>query len=646
MARLLRAMLPATVGAALLIGSGSHAAAAPTALQLGAVNDIVVDSAHGKVVIAGRANSFINDGYTGGILVGNVNGTGMTKLPGIGDTNSVVLGPDGFVYATEQDGHIAKIDTSTSTVTSFSTGTAGCPFGIAFADTELWFSYGCSPGTDAGLAELSTTDGTVTANVLAGPRQARALLAGVPGQSELLATNIAPGGSDLNLLTVSGTTATVAHTVSSITVADMTVSPDASTVLVANGTNGVTYDVADLSVGALTYDAPFGAADAVAYSADGAYVAVGAGIPGDPDTITTFGPNSSVPIRTYDTSTPGSAGPGQNTIPQQRGLDWSGTAVLGLYADYGDAYPILKVLTDALQTPSTMSLSGPHSATRARQLTITGTLSSGGGLSGATLSVTKTDMDGTHNLPSVVTRAGGAFTIHDTPAVGGTNTYAVRFAGDDTHDAVAKTIKISVSRAAAALSVRTNHPSYNYNGRATVTAHLGGTFSNRKVSIYAKPFGRNTRLVRTANADTHGNVTATVAVTVKTTFKATFGGDERFRPASAATRATVHAKVQTAVAGVQRKDGKYRVYSARNGGGVAVKVSPNKAGENVKFLLQVFRNGAWHTVDTAVESLNSSSVIGVGFNGTKGYHYRVRGQFGGDAANLAEVGAWQYAEFA
>src|SRR3954463_10231689 len=98
MARLLRAMLPATVGAALLVGIGSHAAAAPTTLQLGAVNDIVVDSAHGKGVIAGRANSFINDGYTGGILVGNVNGTGMTKLPGIGDTNSLVLGPGGFVY--------------------------------------------------------------------------------------------------------------------------------------------------------------------------------------------------------------------------------------------------------------------------------------------------------------------------------------------------------------------------------------------------------------------------------------------------------------------------------------------------------------------------------------------------------------------
>jgi len=377
--------------------------------------------------------------------------------------------------------------------------------------------------------------------------------------------------------------------------------------------------------------------------ADGPDDSIAAGVNlGDP-AISVFD-GSQTRLQTYNFGTAGSAGVAAQLAP--RGLAFGGKTLYAVTVDVYGNTPTLHVLSNALLIPSTMSLSGPHSATRARQLTITGTLSSGGALSGATLSVSKTDMDGTHNLSSVMTQANGTFTIHDTPAVGGTNTYAVRFAGDDTHDAVAKKIKISVSRASAALSISTNHPSYNYNDRATVTAHLGRAFSNHKVSIYAQPFGRAAHLVRTATADAHGNVTAAVAVTVKTTFKATYSGDERFAPDSASTRATVHAKVQTAVGGVQRKDGKYRVYSARNGGAVAVKVSPNKAGENVKFVLQVFRNGAWHTVDTALETLNSSSVIGVGFKGTKGYHYRVRGQFGGDAANLAEDGAWQYAEFA
>jgi hypothetical protein len=70
-----------------------------------------------------------------------------------------------------------------------------------------------------------------------------------------------------------------------------------------------------------------------------------------------------------------------------------------------------------------------------------------------------------------------------------------------------------------------------------------------------------------------------------------------------------------------------------------------KYGENVTFALQVYRSGAWRRVDSDIAALDGSSIAAVGFFGTKGYHYRIRGQYGGDAVNLAQAGAWQYAQF-
>ena len=297
--------------------------------------------------------------------------------------------------------------------------------------------------------------------------------------------------------------------------------------------------------------------------------------------------------------------------------------------------------------PSTITLTGPSTATRAQQLTLTGTLKSGGLPVGITqLDVFRTDMDVTQQpLPPTQTDGTGSFTVHDTPVVGGRVVYTVKYNGDLLHAAATKSLTVTVSRYSTALTIRTDRHSYKFKGLVRVTAHLGPTFSNRQVFILARPLGGTTRGIRADLVDANGNLTATATVKVKTFFTVKFDGDERWKPAIASTDVGVRAKVTTAVGRVERTDGKYRVYSATKGGAVTVTVAPNKAGERVTFVLQVRRTSGWHTVDTLSRQLDASSAYRVFFWGNPDHHYRIRGQYGGDAANLAKTGAWQYAKF-
>lgn len=304
---------------------------------------------------------------------------------------------------------------------------------------------------------------------------------------------------------------------------------------------------------------------------------------------------------------------------------------------------------NALGTPatSTITLTGPSTAPRAVPLVLTGTLISGGlPLFNAQVNVFRTDMDVTQQpLTPVHTDSTGKFTINDTPVVGGRVIYKVKYNGDLLHGPAHKFLTVIVSRSATALSIRTDRHNYNFQGVVQVTVHLGQTFSNKQVFIFASPLGGTTHGIRADLVDADGNLTATATVKVKTFFSVKFDGDERWAPASASTHVGVHADVDTTVGRVERTNGKYRVYSAKKGGAVTVKVSPNKAGERVKFVLQVHRSTGWHTVDTLSRQLDATSSYRVFFWGNPGHHYRIRGQYGGDAANLARTGAWQYAEF-
>lgn len=646
--RLLSAAACAAVGlCSLLLPAGpADASDASVRLPLGAVSDVLADPAHGLVFVSGRYNSFIDDGWSGGVVVANADGTNAHLLVSGLDVNGLALGPDGRVYAAEAAGTIVAIDPVQGAVAaSYQTTGADCPDSLAAVGTQLWFSYGCTPGSSAALGVLDPGTGTVTTGILAGARPARAILAAVPGHTdELVATDVTAAAAT-SVLTVTGTAATVSSTVAG-TATDLAVAPDGNSVVLTDGSFAREYPLPGLGSPATTYPTPRDGADSVAYAPDGHYLAVSVGRPGDPDTITTFGPDGASPVRTYDTSTPGSAGRAQTTIPAAHGMAWSGHTLLAVYADYGQGYPTLKVLSGATQAVTAVSVSGPSTVARGAVVQLGGRLTSGAaGLASIRLSVVRTDLAGAHPLAAAVTDGSGRFTVRDTPSVGGPNTYTIAYAGDTTTAPVSFRYALSVSRATTALSVATNRRGYAFGDRAAVTVHLGPTYNGRTVALYAQPTGAPRRLVRSGTVDRHGNLTAYYRVTTRTVFSAGYAGDYRYAPRTVSTSSAVAARLTTRLGPSSGHRGAYQLFPSAKGAPVGGVVAPNKSGECLRFVLQREDGGFWHEVAEGCFGMDSRSLsIGIA-KGSPGHAYRTRAEYRGDRANTGAVGRWYYVEF-
>ncbi|MBC3842151.1 hypothetical protein GXW82_23905 [Streptacidiphilus sp. 4-A2] len=177
-----------------------------------------------------------------------------------------------------------------------------------------------------------------------------------------------------------------------------------------------------------------------------------------------------------------------------------------------------------------LTLNAPATDNRADPLTLTGQLTwttqhlDTGGTSN--IQVTRTDIAHPHriSLGSVPVNASGSFTVHDTPAIGGTDTYSVTYTGGTSYLPVTTTRTVTVNRIPTALSVTTNSSNYAYNSWAQVTAHLGTTYNNRQVTLYAQPYGGARTAVKTGTVDAHGNLSAWYRITRNTTVTASYAG--------------------------------------------------------------------------------------------------------------------------
>jgi hypothetical protein len=111
-----------------------------------------------------------------------------------------------------------------------------------------------------------------------------------------------------------------------------------------------------------------------------------------------------------------------------------GSDLFAVTADPIGDNPELAIIPDPAQAASTLSLSGPATAKEHRPITLTGLLGGPGAYAGGqTLTVTRTDPDGTSTaLPDVTTAADGSFSVTDTlpKDVTGGVAYQVSYAGD------------------------------------------------------------------------------------------------------------------------------------------------------------------------------------------------------------------------
>lgn len=311
-------------------------------------------------------------------------------------------------------------------------------------------------------------------------------------------------------------------------------------------------------------------------------------------------------------------------------------------------------LVQVSKLATSVTLAAPATGTRAQKLTVSGTLSGSPFASGGVVKVTKTDLAHPSGiaLADAKVAANGSFTFADTPQIGGANTYKVAYGGDISHKPGSSTATTQVSRASASVTITTDHSTYNYGQSAKITAHLGTTYNSRTVAIYAKPFGGTSVLVKSGTVDSHGNLTASYKLSRNTTFSAVFAGDYRYAPKTAARTVHSHVRISEKLSGYYTSthygSTLYRVYHHTAKEQLDATVTPNKAGQCIKFRVQRYYSGAWHTQTTTPCSALSSASAGrhkMALTRSVNSRFRIAAEYvhsSRDNTNLSTWGAWQY----
>ncbi|MEV7395379.1 Ig-like domain repeat protein [Streptomyces sp. NPDC091215] len=623
-------------------------------LPIKSLGDIVVDGAHQQV--------FISDPSNGKIVVTDYSGNVLKQLTtNLSGVDGLALSADsGTLYAAVRDlDAIAVIDTATDNeTTSYTVGDK--PRSIALAGGRLWFGYGGDAAGNIGSVDLTDARHTVTLNQDNSWYSAPVLDA-APGTDILVAGDHDTSPASLTSYNVSSGSATqLAHIrTDGGDVSDLQVTPDGKDVVVASGAPYYhqVYKTSDLNEDGKYTTTAY--PNSVAIAPDGT-VAAGSSASYDKD-IYVFNPGSSEAVRSYDL--PNTGGGSGSDLVAAAGLAWApdGSRLFAATYNSQGAYALREYDSPA-KAASAVTVNAPASAPRAKQLTVTGTLSSTTALpAGAQLTVTRTDLDSPNGkaLPAVTVNTDGTYSFTDTPPAGGKVTYKVSYAGDTDHAAASGKDTVDVSRAKPTLTLNNNGKVYAYGKDVKFTAHLGTTYKNRTVEIWADPFGSDkpNKKVKSGKVDAHGNLSVTLDLKRDTKVTAKFSGDARWQPRSVSS--TVGAKVSVSMS-VSRQ---YRTKSAwgqtyyvfhQTKNPLFTTKMPYYDGRSQRFDFQVYYQGKWYSGgDSEYFRLATSGLSSVEFTGNHkedvGWRFRVRSDYinggSGDTVNSTTYGAWKYFMF-
>ncbi|MFD5817247.1 Ig-like domain repeat protein [Streptomyces sp. NPDC127038] len=313
------------------------------------------------------------------------------------------------------------------------------------------------------------------------------------------------------------------------------------------------------------------------------------------------------------------------------------------------------------RSATTVTVNAPATGTRAKSLTVTGKTSGPDALpAGTALAVKRTDLESPSGkaLASVKTKADGTFSFADTPPAGGVVKYTVSYAGDASHTAASGSDTVTVSRTATTLSLNNNGKLYSYGKDVTFTAHLGSTYKNRTVEIWANPYGSDKPnvLVKKATVSSGGNVSAVVDMKRDTTVTAVFAGDARTAPKSVKVNAYAQVSVSTSLTKYY-KTGRISANSStyywyhKHTAPLFTTTMSYYAGRSHRIDLDVYYQGAWHRADEEYFRLggNGKTIVDLGAPDQSGLRVRVRSAYindaSGDNVNSTTYGAWKYLYF-
>jgi hypothetical protein len=238
-------------------------------------------------------------------------------------------------------------------------------------------------------------------------------------------------------------------------------------------------------------------------------------------------------------------------------------------------------------------------------------------------------------------------------ALGTSYTYTVGYSGNATTSPGSGTATVVVAKGAAPLKVTTNVPTALYGSTIQVTVHLGSTYSNRTVSVYAELVPSRTQtLLKTATVNSAGNLVISYpGATRNVAFIATFSGDAQYAAGSAQATVGVAARVTMANGGWYTTTTSggvtYRVYHGSGHVNFTIIVTPNKPGETAEIVIQQLINNAWVPNQVFPFTLSSSSSV-VGYltvNQAVGATFRIRAVFvpsTTDKTNISYYSGWFY----
>jgi DNA-binding beta-propeller fold protein YncE len=281
-------------------------------LPLPALGALLVDQAHQHVFVSGgpTANTVVVADFFGGTV---------EKVDGEFGATGMVLGADGHtVYVALAAGDaISAIDTGTLTETArFATGAQTCPTRMTRTGQSIWFGYGCGQSWNGGVGRLDTA---ATPPAVALSQQGSARFQGAPLVTSATGP-VAAAQPRLSLSTVDifqvvdgalrpGASGDVAGS----NLADVTISPDGTTLFTAAGSQDhvSAFATTDLS-GRGAY--PTGHyPNAVAASSDSQFLATGTF--SSQDSVLVFRIGETTPVRAISL--------GANVTLADRGLAWS-----------------------------------------------------------------------------------------------------------------------------------------------------------------------------------------------------------------------------------------------------------------------------------------------------------------------------------
>jgi hypothetical protein len=590
------------------------------------------------------ANGYVFvDGLGEGVVVRNADGSAKAVIdePGAMDVEASPDGSRVYVALGVSGPGIAVIDTTTLTeVARYATGT--CTNTLAVQGDLLWYGRCTGPPYDSsiGVVDVSHSKPRIIADVVAG-FPTPPYLAASPGRLFAWQDSFSP--STLDAYDVSGTTLT--RTGGFWDISDLSVAPDGQSIVVAGGGfHSQRYRAADLTA-EQTYTTGLAAA-AVAAAPNGV---VATGTTDWPPVIVHNGAGDEV--RSY------------NFGDEVSGTPWTLTQHSLLFADEGntlyavseDGYghsPTLHVLTSPLAplAPSQLTVDAPAPVQYGQPYSLTGRLTSGGvPIANAVVRL----VEGKEYYPEarttqeVRTTATGDFSVSYSDSPVGTWSFEWVYDGDDIHGPASGSGTRVVVPAQTTMAVAADRTTpYTYGATARVTAHLGGlAMTGLVVSFFAQPAGGSKTLVWWGQTDTHGDVVMPYVMRKATTFEADYAGDTESTSSSAQVSVTAHARVSDKLTGYYSTLNSWRLFHASAPAAFTAQLSPNKSGECVRLRIQRYLSSAWSTTSATCHRLTTTSSLQAQIKGAAGSRYRVRAEFGGDAANVATNGSWLYLKF-